>query len=226
MTKLHVVRVFVGPGDTGGNELGVFLDGAVIPRDRRLAVTAELGFSETVFVDDLATAQIVIFVPTAELPFAGHPTVGTAWLLAEVGRPVSVLRVPAGEVPTWREGDLTWIRARPAWVDFPELPHFVEYETVREVDALPGHSNEPWLYAWAWEDESAGRLRSRSFPTWAGIAEDEASGAAAVLIGARLGQALTIRQGGGSQLSVRPGPEGTIEVGGRCALVEVRDYPI
>jgi predicted PhzF superfamily epimerase YddE/YHI9 len=202
MPQVHVVRVFVGPGDTGGNELGVFLDGAAVPQDRRLAVTAELGFSETVFVDDLATAQIAIFVPAAELPFAGHPTVGTSWLLAEVGRPVSVLRVPAGDVPTWREGNLTWIRARPAWVDFRVLPRFVEYATAREVDTLPGHSGEPWLYAWAWEDQAAGRLRSRSFPTWAGIAEDEASGAAAVLMGARLGRSMTIRQGVGSQISV------------------------
>lgn len=225
MPQFHVVRVFVGPGDTGGNELGVFLDGAAIPQDRRLAVTAELGFSETVFVDDLATAQIAIFVPAAELPFAGHPTVGTSWLLAEVGRPVSVLRVPAGDVPTWRESDLTWIRARPAWVDFRVLPRFVEYASAPEVDALPGHSSEPWLYAWAWEDKSAGRLRSRSFPTWAGIAEDEASGAAAVLMGARLGRSVTIRQGVGSEISVEPGPEGTVEVGGRCTLVEVRDYP-
>ncbi|MGZ6372432.1 MAG: PhzF family phenazine biosynthesis protein [Candidatus Limnocylindria bacterium] len=225
MPQFHVVRVFVGPGDTGGNELGVFLDGAAIPQDRRLAVTAELGFSETVFVDDLATAQIAIFVPAAELPFAGHPTVGTSWLLAEVGRPVSALRVPAGDVPTWREGDLTWIRARPAWVDFRVLPRFVEFATAPEVDALPDHSSEPWLYAWAWEDEPAGRLRSRSFPTWAGIVEDEASGAAAVLIGARLGRSVTIRQGVGSEISVQPGSEGTVEVGGRCTLVEVRDYP-
>jgi predicted PhzF superfamily epimerase YddE/YHI9 len=225
MPQVHVVRVFIGPGDAGGNELGVFLNGAAIPRARRLAVTAELGFSETVFVDDLATAQIAIFVPTAELPFAGHPTVGTSWLLAEVGRPVSVLRVPAGDVPTWREGDLTWIRARPAWVDFRVLPRFVEYATAPEVDALPGHSGEPWLYAWAWEDESGGRLRSRSFPTVAGIVEEEASGAGAVLLGARLGRSVTIRQGVGSEISVQPGPEGTVEVGGRCTLVEVRDYP-
>jgi Phenazine biosynthesis-like protein len=67
MPELHVVRVFVGPGDTGGNELGVFLDGAAIPHDRRLAVTAELGFSETVFVDNRGTAQIAIFVPATEL---------------------------------------------------------------------------------------------------------------------------------------------------------------
>ena len=224
MTNLHVVRVFVGSGDAGGNELGVFLDGEVIAPEIRLAVTAELGFSETVYVDDLETARIAIFVPTAELPFAGHPAVGTSWLLAEIGRPATVLRPPAGDVPTWREGDLTWIRARPAWVDFPVLPHFVEYPTVAEVDALPSQASEPWLYAWAWEDEPAGRLRSRSFPTWAGITEDEASGAAAVLMGDRLRRAFIIRQGIGSEIRVQLGRDGTIEVGGACALVEVREY--
>jgi predicted PhzF superfamily epimerase YddE/YHI9 len=224
MTELHVVRVFVGTGDLGGNELGVFLDGKVIPVERRLALTAELGFSETVYVDDLETARIAIFVPTAELPFAGHPAVGTSWLLAEIGRPATMLRPPAGDVPTWREGDLTWIRARPAWIDFPVLPRFVEYRTVADVDALPGEAGEPWLYAWAWEDEPAGRLRSRSFPTWAGITEDEASGAAAVLMGDRLLRAFVIRQGIGSEIHVQPGPDGTVEVGGACALAEVRDY--
>ncbi len=224
MTQLHVVRVFIGPGDTGGNLLGVFLDGGVIPPDRRLAITAELGFSETVFLDDMASGRMAIFVPTSELPFAGHPVVGAAWLLAEVDRPVSVLRPSAGDVPTWREGEVTWIRARPAWVDFPVLPRFVEYATVAEVDALAGHATEPWLYAWAWEDEAAGRLRARSFPTWAGIAEDEASGAAAVLMGERLQRAFTIRQGVGSEIVVRLGPDGSIEFGGRCALVEVRGY--
>ncbi len=226
MTELHVVRVFVGPGGNGGNELGVFLDGKVIPPHRRLALTAELGFSETVFVDDLATARIAIFVPAAEVPFAGHPIVGTAWLLAELGHPATLLRATVGKVPTWRDGDLTWIRARPAWVDFPVLPRFVEYRTVQQVDALPDHASEPWLYAWAWEDESAGRLRSRSFPTWAGIAEDEASGAAAVLMGDRLGQAVTIRQGAGSEIHVRLGPDGTVEVGGRCTLAGVLDHQV
>jgi predicted PhzF superfamily epimerase YddE/YHI9 len=224
MTEYHVVRVFVGPGDSGGNELGVFLDGSAIPRTRRLAVTGELGFSETVFVDNVSAARIAIFVPAAEVPFAGHPLVGTAWLLAQVARPVSTLRPPAGEVPTWREGDVTWIRAQPAWVNFPVMPRFAEYPTVRDVDALPDQASEPWLYAWAWADESAGQLRARSFPSWAGIAEDEASGAAAVLMGNRLQRALTIRQGIGSEIRVRLGPEGTVEIGGACALVGVRNY--
>jgi predicted PhzF superfamily epimerase YddE/YHI9 len=224
MPELHLVRVFIGTRRTGGNPLAVFLEGKAIPPDRRLAVTAELGYSETVFVDDLDKGRIAIFVPTSELPFAGHPTVGTAWLLTELGHPVSQLRPPAGIVPTWRDGELTWVRARPQWVDFRVNPNFVQLASSADVDALPGRADEPWLYAWAWQDEKAGRLRVRSFPTWAGIEEDEAGGAPAVLMGARLGRELTISQGVGSEISVRPGPDHTVEIGGRCGLVEVREY--
>jgi predicted PhzF superfamily epimerase YddE/YHI9 len=201
----------------------VFLDGMAIPRERRLAVTAELGYSETVYVDDPAEGAIAIYVPTSELPFAGHPAVGTAWLLTELGHEISRLQPPAGDVPTWREGDVTWIRARPQWVDF-RVATFVQLAGPADVDDLPDRADDPWLYAWAWQDEEAGRVRARSFQTWAGITEDEASGAVAVLLGARLGRALTISQGVGSEIAVRLGPDGTIEIGGRCALVEVREY--
>ena len=47
MTTLHVLRVFVGPGRTGGNPLGVFLDGAAIEAEPRQTVTVECGFAET-----------------------------------------------------------------------------------------------------------------------------------------------------------------------------------
>jgi hypothetical protein len=81
MTELHVLRVFLGPDGGGGNPLGVFLDGGAITPDRRQVVAHELGFSETVFIDEVggAEARIAIFTPAAELPFAGHPTVGTSW---------------------------------------------------------------------------------------------------------------------------------------------------
>lgn len=224
MPELHLVRVFVGPDGAGGNPLAVFLDGKVIPPDRRLAVTSELGYSETVFVDDIDEGRIAIFVPTSELPFAGHPTVGAAWLLNQIGHPIENLRVPAGEVPTWRDAEWTWVRAHPKWIDFRVKPNFVQMASATEVDALPGRMDQPWLYAWAWLDERAGRLRARSFPTWAGIEEDEASGAAAVLMGARLGRELLISQGLGSEIVARPGPDGTVEIGGRCSLADVREY--
>ena len=116
MATLHVLRVFVNEEGEFGNPLGVFLDGAEIPAGRRQGIAAELGYSETVFVDDAATGSIRIFTPGAELAFAGHPTVGTGWLLRDLGLGGSILRCPAGDVATWQDGDLSWIRARPEWI--------------------------------------------------------------------------------------------------------------
>jgi predicted PhzF superfamily epimerase YddE/YHI9 len=225
MTQLHVLRVFLGPDGGGGNPLGVFLDGGAIAPGRRLEVAQDLGFSETVFVDaiDGDVARIAIFTPGTELPFAGHPTVGTSWLLNEFGHRTWTIQVLAGDVETWRDGDLTWIRARPEWVHNLDVRR---YPSIEAVDALrPGALGDPGLYAWAWEDEPSGRLRSRYFPTDLGIVEDEATGAAAVVMGGKLGRPLTIRQGAGSQLLVRPnGAAGTVDVGGRCRLAAVREY--
>jgi predicted PhzF superfamily epimerase YddE/YHI9 len=223
MTTLHVVRVFVGPDGRGGNPLGVFLDGPAIAEERRLAVTRELGFSETVFVDDAASGLIRIFVPTAEVAFAGHPTVGTAWLLRHVGTSVAALRPPAGEVPVRYEEERTWIRARPEWS--PGEMRIVELGSVADVEAHKGQvMGQPWLYVWAWEDEDAGRIRSRSFPTNFGIVEDEASGAASIVMGDRLGRSLTIRQGVGSEILVRPLGDRAVEIGGRTEMVGTREF--
>lgn len=114
MTTLHVVRVFVGPDGRGGNLLGVFLDGAAILPERRQAVTVDLGFSETVFVDDASLGRVRVFLPTTEAAFAGHPLVGTAWLLRYEGLPVDVLRPPAGDVQVRYDHDTTWIRGNAA----------------------------------------------------------------------------------------------------------------
>jgi predicted PhzF superfamily epimerase YddE/YHI9 len=95
------------------------------------------------------------------------------------------------------------------------------------VDALaPGQLDDPSLYAWAWQDEAAGRVRVRFFATAVGIIEDEATGLGGVVMGDLLGRPLTINQGVGSELYVRPDQArgGSIDVGGRVELVEVRDY--
>src|SRR6187455_351133 len=96
--------------------MGVVLDGSAVPEAHRQAVAAAVGFSETVFVDDAATGAIRIYTPAAELSFAGHPTVGTSWLLRRLGLGGDVLRPPAGEVAAWQDGPRAWVRARPSWI--------------------------------------------------------------------------------------------------------------
>lgn len=222
MATLHVLRVFTGTGGDHGNPLGVFLEGAGVEEARRQAVAAALGYSETVFVEERDSGRMRIFTPTVEIPFAGHPSVGTAWLLAREGTPVGSLRLPAGEARVRHEEELTWIAARPEWAaSFP----LRQLDSVAAVEALEaGEFEGDGAYCWAWEEEGAGRVRSRAFFPGFGIAEDEATGAAAVALCGRIGRPLAIRQGRGSELSVRPCGDGWVEVGGRCVLDEVREY--
>jgi predicted PhzF superfamily epimerase YddE/YHI9 len=220
--ELHVLRVFCDSSGAHGNPLGVFLDGAEIPRDERQAIAADLGFSETVFVDDAASGAIQILTPGTELAFAGHPTVGTAWLLRERGTPIETLRPPAGEVAVRYDGDVVAVSARPEWA--PPFNHH-RLGSPAEVDALDGPpAGDPIGAAWAWEDEAEGLVRSRVFAIDYEIFEDEATGAAAVRLCALLGRPIVIRQGRGSMLTARPLGDGFVEVGGRVELDEVRDY--
>jgi len=73
----------------GGNQLAVFPDARGIPEHRLLDVTREFNYSETTFVfppeDAKHARRVRIFTPGGEVPFAGHPTVGTAHALAETG---------------------------------------------------------------------------------------------------------------------------------------------
>jgi predicted PhzF superfamily epimerase YddE/YHI9/protein-tyrosine-phosphatase len=212
---VDVVRVFTDEHGGSGNPLGIVDAAAVAGREQELATA--LGFSETVIVDAVedGVATIRIFTPAHELPFAGHPTVGTAWWLAAAGRPVHALRVPAGEVGVRIEGpDTAWITARPEWA-----PAFGWHElaTAAEVDAVdPAVATEGQHYYWAWTDEPAGRLRSRMFAPAMGIVEDEATGAAAVALTGRLRRDLDITQGSGCRIATR-WRDGLVELGGRVA---------
>ena len=222
MPPLHVLRVFVGNGGIGGNPLGVFLDGGGVPEGDRQMVAADLGFSETVFVEDPGQDRLRIFTPKEELPFAGHPLVGTAWLLTSKGFDVSALHPPAGEVPVRVEGVVAFISARPEWA--PQFEH-IELSSSTLVEELAGPPDDHNLAgAWAWEDEEAGYVRARVFPVRLGIEEGETTGAHAVRLAARLGPTIVIRQGEGFLIFAGPRPDGTVEIGGRTELVEVREH--
>ncbi|MQA73906.1 MAG: PhzF family phenazine biosynthesis protein [Solirubrobacterales bacterium] len=219
---LRTLRVFCAADASGGNELGVFLDGAEVPDAERQAVAHDLGYSETVFVDDVERAELRIFTPEVELALAGHPLVGTAWLLRETGTVPELLRPPAGEVSVRFADELSFVAADPEWA--PRFD-FVEVDSPAKVDELDG---APEGYGnvgvWAWLDQDAGAIRERVFVPEEGIPEDEATGAAALRLVAELGREIEIHQGRGSVIRACPLDDGRVEIGGATVLDEVRSY--
>ncbi len=117
-----------------GNQLGVFTEAAAIPEELLQPLARELNFSETAFVLPATAggdARIRIFSPVAELAFAGHPVLGTAFVLgAAARRDEVVLETAGGLVPV----TLTYEGERPAfgWMRQP-LPTFAPYA---HADAL------------------------------------------------------------------------------------------
>lgn len=113
-----------------GNQLGVFVDGEGLPDEVLQGAARELNLSESVFVlgpQEAGDARVRIFTPTEELPFAGHPVLGTAVLLAELlGQDAIRLETGAGVVPVEvQRGDAQpafgWMRQPlPTWEAYPE----------------------------------------------------------------------------------------------------------
>lgn len=111
--KCLVLRVFTR-GDHGGNHLGVVTDLAGLDTATMQRIAADLGFSETVFIDSTGggVPSTRIFTPGMEMPFAGHPLVGAASvMLGESTDAVGRLRCGIGEVAIRRDGDLVWVDA-------------------------------------------------------------------------------------------------------------------
>jgi trans-2,3-dihydro-3-hydroxyanthranilate isomerase len=117
-----------------GNALAVFTDARDIPEERLQPLARELNLSETVFVypaEENGHAKIRIFTPTTEVPFAGHPTLGTAFVL---GGPLQLeeirLETGAGVIPVRleREG----ARITFGWMVQP-IPTVKPYEPAGEL---------------------------------------------------------------------------------------------
>jgi trans-2,3-dihydro-3-hydroxyanthranilate isomerase len=118
MSRMAWVDVFAS-GPMTGNPLAVVLDAADWDDARMQSFAAELGISETTFVlpSNRADHRVRIFTPRRELPMAGHPIVGTAWVLHASGRigEQAVLETGAGHLPVRVNGQVaTMEQATPA----------------------------------------------------------------------------------------------------------------
>ena len=143
LTLRYVVADVFTDTPLTGNQLAVFTDGREVDDATMQSLAREMNLSETVFVlpaEADGHARIRIFTPAAELPFAGHPTLGSAFVL---GQPLQLaeirLETGAGIVPVRleREG----ARITFGWMTQP-VPHWRPYERADEVLRILGVESE------------------------------------------------------------------------------------
>jgi trans-2,3-dihydro-3-hydroxyanthranilate isomerase len=148
-----------------GNQLAVFTDGAGLDDELMQRAARELNLSETVFVlpaDDGADAHVRIFTPAAELPFAGHPVLGTAFVVGErSGKEVVRLQTGVGVIPValQRERDRIVFGEMDQLVPDPEpFDHSDELLAAlgveRSVMPIEAYRNGPFFVYVALEDEA------------------------------------------------------------------------
>lgn len=144
MLEYHLVDVFTDQA-FGGNPLAVVLDAQSLSGAQMQKIAQEFNLSETTFVlpprDPRHDFQVRIFTPAAELPMAGHPTVGTAFVLARTGRihkNAAIFEEGVGPIPVALEGE----KGKPGMITMDQpLPTFgptvQEPEHIAEVLSLP-----------------------------------------------------------------------------------------
>ena len=224
MAELHVLRVFCDAEWGFGNPLGVFLDGEEIPAERRQDVAAELGFSETVFVDDAASGRMRIFTPGLELGLRRAPE-RRHRLAARQGARAGRGPAPAGGRGRGAGRRRPHLRRRPARVGpgLEVLPARGRAGGRGGRRAARGRGTRLHL--------GLGRRRRGHGPLALLLARgrgrrgrgDRLGGD---LPGGALERDIEILQGRGSRLDARYLGEGRAEVGGRVVLDEVREFEL
>ena len=136
-----------------GNQLAVVRGCAHLEATEMQAIAREMNFSETTFVveERPGEARVRIFTPVRELAFAGHPTLGTAWVLGH-DRGTYMLDLAAGRVPVTFEADgIVWMEPPPVGLgDVLDAPRAAALLGLEESDLDPRYPSQfatvgPWF---------------------------------------------------------------------------------
>ena len=126
--SFRIVNVFTQAGDRlSGNPLCVVEDGSALDTAAMQALALQFNLSETTFIlpSTRASAAVRIFTPRYEMPFAGHPTLGTAYVCREMGLGCDALTLdmPAGIIPVRASGPSWTLEATArGWREVEESP--------------------------------------------------------------------------------------------------------
>ncbi len=114
--RFRILNVFAREAPLTGNPLCVFEDARGLEEAAMQALARQFNLSETTFIlpSEKATARVRIFTPSYEMPFAGHPTLGTAFVVGAMkGVDKVTLDMKAGVIPVESKGDRWTLAANP-----------------------------------------------------------------------------------------------------------------
>lgn len=220
MNQPHMFQVFVDANGKFGNPGSLIIDEERhLNAERRTAITAEIGHDETVFIDSLINNEVSIYHAYGEVDFAGNVLVGAVWQLSQIkGKPVESIHCNRGEITTWQENDIYWLRTSLKgdignW-DYEQM------QSPEAIDAIKVHDTVGWKkMIWAWIDESKGLIRARTFASKIDIPEVQGNGSGSMNLAGQLQQGLTIKHGDGSIIYARPASNNCAELGGRVVPI-------
>ncbi|MEN2400997.1 PhzF family phenazine biosynthesis protein [Flavobacterium sp. MC2016-06] len=138
----YIIDVFA-ENKYAGNQLAVFLDAENLSSEQMQQIAKEINFAESTFVTKLDRknnkATIKIFTPASEMQFAGHPIIGTSWVLMNKifeNSPSEIkLEVPIGPISIHKSEDLIWLKAaQPKFWDIFSKEDFTIFSNLKVSD--------------------------------------------------------------------------------------------
>ena len=138
----YIVDVFTDK-KYAGNQLAVFLDAGNLSLEEMQKIAREINFAESTFVTKLDKennkAEIKIFTPSQEMQFAGHPIIGTSWVLINKifdNSPENIkLNVPIGPIAIHQSDDMIWLKAaQPKFWDVFSKEDFTLFSNLKNSD--------------------------------------------------------------------------------------------
>lgn len=138
----YIIDVFA-ENKYAGNQLAVFLEAGNLSSEEMQRIAKEINFAESTFITKLDfennRAEIRIFTPASEMKFAGHPIIGTSWVLIHKifkNEPEAItLKVPIGEISIRKTEDLIWLQAaQPEFLNVFDKEDFVSFSSLKSAD--------------------------------------------------------------------------------------------
>lgn len=138
----YIIDVFA-ENKYAGNQLAVFLEAGNLSSEEMQRIAKEINFAESTFITKLDfennRAEIRIFTPASEMKFAGHPIIGTSWVLIHKifknETDAITLKVPIGDIAIHKTEDLIWLQAaQPEFLNVFNKEDFLSFSTLKSED--------------------------------------------------------------------------------------------